>query len=49
MGSLSPRKISIFIGGMVTIPRKMGGKNDIVLPTLAGLLGIVVTHGRETF
>ena len=23
----------LYIGAMVTIPRKMGGKNDIVLPT----------------
>ena len=25
---------TIFIGGMFAIPRKMGGKHDIVLPTL---------------
>ena len=29
-----PPVITIFIGGMFTIPRKMGGKHDIVLSTL---------------
>jgi len=28
-----PSVITIFIGGMFTIPRKMGGKNGIVLLT----------------
>jgi hypothetical protein len=35
MGHLHhPRVITILIGGMVTIPRKMGGKNGVVLSTL---------------
>ena len=29
-----PPVITIFIAGMFTIPRKMGGQHDMVLPTL---------------
>jgi len=31
-----PGKVAISIGGISMIPRKMGGQNDIVLPTSMG-------------